>query len=147
MTRPNRARRPTPAGRQVPREARLGELLREVLAEELQAIDDDRLEQVAITSVDVDRELNRAIVYFDSYGGEAADPEVLKAFADRRVRLQAAIGKQVRARKTPVLVFKPDDVIRSAERIDALLRDLDTRERTEPEDGGARPPEAGDRTA
>ncbi|HEX9259081.1 MAG TPA: ribosome-binding factor A [Acidimicrobiales bacterium] len=108
----------------MPREARLGELLREVLADELQAIDDERLEHVAITAVDVDREMNRGIVYFDSYRGEDADPEILAAFAERRVRLQAAIGRQVRARKTPILEFRPDDVIRSAERIDALLRDL-----------------------
>jgi ribosome-binding factor A len=39
------------------------------------------------------------------------------------VRLQAAIGRQVRARKTPVLQFRPDDVIRTAERIDRILRD------------------------
>jgi ribosome-binding factor A len=125
MTRPRRARRGTPlSGRAVPRTARLNELLREVIAEELERVDDERLEHVTITSVDVDADLNRAIVYFDALAGEAADGEVLDAFGSSRVRLQAAIGRQVRARKTPILQFRPDDVIRSAERIDRILRDL-----------------------
>jgi ribosome-binding factor A len=95
-----------------------------VIAEEVERVDDERLEHVTITSVDVDADLNRAIVYFDALAGEAADDEVLEAFASSRVRLQAAIGRQVRARKTPILQFRPDDVIRSAERIDRILRDL-----------------------
>ncbi len=125
MTRPRRSRRAAqPNGRSVPRTARLNELLREVIAEELERVDDERLEHVTITSVDVDADLNRAIVYFDALAGEAADEEVLEAFGSSRVRLQSAIGRQVRARKTPILQFRPDDVIRSAERIDRILRDL-----------------------
>jgi ribosome-binding factor A len=107
----------------VPRTARLNELLREVIAEELERIDDDRLLRVTVTTVDVDADLNRAIVYYDALAGESADDAVLDAFGAHRVRLQAAIGRQVRARKTPVLQFRPDDVIRSAERIDRILRD------------------------
>jgi ribosome-binding factor A len=54
MTRPRRPRRPTSA-RPVPRTARLNELLRQIVAEELERIDDERLELVTITNVDVDR--------------------------------------------------------------------------------------------
>jgi ribosome-binding factor A len=99
--------------------------LREVVAEELERIDDERLELVSVTSVDVDADLNRAIVFFDSVSGEAGDAEVLEAFAAHRVRLQSAIGRQIHARKTPVLQFRPDEVIRSAERIEQILRDAD----------------------
>jgi len=38
------------------------------------------------------------------------------------VRLQSSIGRQIRAKKTPILQFRPDSVIRSAERIDEILR-------------------------
>jgi ribosome-binding factor A len=96
--------------------------LREVLAEELERIDDPRLELVSITNVEVDADLNRAIVSFDSLAGPGGDAEILEAFGARRVRLQAAVGRQIHARKTPVLHFRPDEVIRSAERIDELLR-------------------------
>ena len=108
--------------RQAPRTARLNELLREVVAEELSRIDDERLELVSITTIDVDADLNRAIVYFDSLSGEAGDATVREALGEHRRRLQAAIGAQIHARKTPVLQFQPDDVIRSAERIEEILR-------------------------
>ena len=107
--------------RSYPRAARLGETLREVLAEELVKIDDERLSFVTVTSVDVDPEMNRAIVYFDSLAGEEGDQPILEAFSDHRIRLQGSIGQQVRAKKTPILSFRPDDVIRSAERIERIL--------------------------
>jgi ribosome-binding factor A len=96
--------------------------LREVVAEELRRIDDPRLELVSITNVEVDADLNRAIVSYDSLAGESGDPEILEALGAWRVRLQAAVGRQIHARKTPILQFRPDEVIRSAERIDRLLR-------------------------
>jgi ribosome-binding factor A len=101
----------------------LGETLREVLADELVRIDDERLEFVTVTRVEVDPEMNRGIVFFDSLAGEEGDALILQAFSDHRKRLQSSIGKQVRAKKTPILSFRPDEVIRSAERIEKILRE------------------------
>lgn len=106
-----------------PRAARLGETLREVLADELVRIDDERLEFVTVTRVEVDPEMNRGIVFFDSLAGEDGDALILEAFSDHRKRLQSSIGKQVRAKKTPIQSFRPDEVIRSAERIEKILRE------------------------
>jgi ribosome-binding factor A len=120
----SRPRRRAPSSPQrYQRTARLGELLREVIGDELERIGDERLELVAVTSIDVDQELNRAIVFYDAFRGEAADVEVLEAFGEHRIRLQGAIGKQIRARKTPILEFRPDEVLRSAERIERILRE------------------------
>ncbi|HWL41624.1 MAG TPA: 30S ribosome-binding factor RbfA [Ilumatobacter sp.] len=113
-----------------PRSARVGETLREIIAEELVRIDDERLEFVTITGIDVDNELNRAHVYFDSLAGEDGDGEVIEALGEHRIALQSAIGKQIRAKKTPILSFRPDIAIRSAERIDEVLRE-DRRQRGE----------------
>lgn len=137
MSKPRR--RSTAAPNRVPRTARLGELLREVVADELTSRQDERLELVAITSVDVDAELNRAIVYYDSLRGEDADDEVLEALGEHRVRLQGVIARQVRARKTPILEFRPDDVLRSAERIDRILRDNPLPERPPAPSDGTEP--------
>jgi ribosome-binding factor A len=133
--------RPAPPRGKGPRTARLGELLREVLAEELERIDDSRLELVSLTSVEVDADLNRAIVSYDSLAGEAGDPEILEAFGKWRVRLQSAVGRQIHARKTPVLQFRPDEVIRQAERIEQLLKDEQRRSSAtgSSPDGGAGP--------
>ena len=74
MTRP---RRPSSSStHRYPRSARLNELLREVLAEELNLIDDERLLWVSITQVDVDSEMNHGTVYFDSMRGPEGDAEV-----------------------------------------------------------------------
>ena len=110
------------SGHRYPRSARLSETLREVIAEELVKIDDERLAFVTITAVDVDNELNRAVVYFDHLEGEDSDAELLEVLEQHRRRIQSSINKQMRTKKTPVLVFRPDDVIRAAERIEGIIR-------------------------
>jgi ribosome-binding factor A len=118
-----RGKRPSGGGgHRYPRSARVGETLREIIAEELVRIDDERLEFVTVTGIEVDNELNRAHVYFDSLAGIEGDEEIAAALDDHRVRLQASIAKQIRAKKTPILDFKPDIALRSAERIDDFLR-------------------------
>lgn len=110
------------SGHRYPRSARLNETLREVIAEELVKIDDERLAFVTVTAVDVDNELNRAVVFFDSLDGEDADATLLDVLEGHRRRIQSSINRQIKAKKTPVLQFRPDDVIRSAERIENILR-------------------------
>ena len=105
-----------------PRTARLSEVLREVIGDELTRIDDERLDLVTTTAIDVDPEMNRAIVYFDSMFGEEGDEGVILALNEFRPRMQASINRQMHARKTPILSFRPDEVIRSAARIEELLR-------------------------
>lgn len=107
-----------------PRTARVGELLREIVAEELARLDDPRLEMVAVTQVSVDRELEKAVVYFDTLAGPEGDAEVVEALDDQRRALQSAVGRQARLRRTPHLVFRPDEVTRGAERIDGILAEL-----------------------
>jgi ribosome-binding factor A len=118
---PTRRRLPA-GGHKYPRSARLNETLREVIADELVKIDDERLEFVTITSIDVDNELNRAVVFFDSLAGESGDEAIIEALEQHRRRMQSSINRQIRAKKTPVLDFRPDEVIRAAERIDDILR-------------------------
>ncbi len=115
-------RRGQPGGHKYPRSARLNEILREVIADELVRIDDERLELVTITGIDVDNELNRAIVFFDSLAGEDGDDAIVEVLEEHRRRIQSSINRQIRAKKTPILEFRPDNVIRSAERIDNILR-------------------------
>lgn len=116
------ARRSSSSGPRYPRSARLGETLREVIAEELVKIDDERLAFVTITAIDVDNEMNRAVVFFDSLEGEEGDAPILEVLEEHRRRIQASINRQMRAKKTPVLVFRPDDVIRAAERIEQIIQ-------------------------
>ena len=107
---------------QVPRSARVGETLREIIAEDLVRFDDERLSFVTVTGIDVDPELNRAIVFFDSLAGEDGDEEIIEALGEYRIRLQSSIARQIKTKKTPILEFRPEIAIRSSERIDEILR-------------------------
>jgi ribosome-binding factor A len=111
--------------RQYPRTARLNQLFQEILADELERIDDDRLQLVTVMSVDVDGDLRHATLYYDSPAGEAADEEILEALGQLRGRLQGAIGRQARIKRVPELTFRPDDVQRGAARVEDILRGLD----------------------
>ena len=102
-----------------PRMARVNELCREILADELELIEDERLELVTIINVDVDPDLRRARVDFSSLG--EGEDEAAEALEEHRHRLQTAIAKQARLRNTPELRFAVDTVIEYADRIEELL--------------------------
>jgi ribosome-binding factor A len=99
--------------------ARVNELCREILADELELIEDERLELVTIINVDVDPDLRRARVDFSSLGED--EDEAREALEAHRHRLQTAIAKQARLRNTPELRFAVDEVIAYAARIEELL--------------------------
>ena len=120
MTR--RTRRSHPDHRADHRTARVGELIRRIVAESMEELDDDRLDMVSVTGVDVDRDLHRAVVWFTSLGDtEEDDLAIAKAFEEYAGHLRRTVGDQTRLRRTPELVFRPDTVLRSAERIERLL--------------------------
>ena len=114
--------------RKYPRTARLNESLLEVLAEELERLSDPRLELVTLTGVDVTRDLSRAKVFFSTLGRETtAKTEATKASAVAGLRaasshLRGVVGRQLRVRQVPVLVFEPDPGILAGQRIDEILR-------------------------
>ncbi len=108
---------PQPANRS----ARVGELIRRIIAEELEQIGDERLTLASITGVTVDRDLFRAVVWFTTLDGDD-DPEVISAFQEHTRRFRREVGAQTRLRRAPELQFRPDDTLRSAERIESLLR-------------------------
>lgn len=108
-------------GRRFPRRLRVNELLREVLAEELELIEDDdeRLGMLTVTAVDTEADLRHATVFLSSL-----PPTAEEALAEHRLRLQAAIGKQVRLKRTPQLSFEVDPGVTQGERVEEILRGL-----------------------
>ena len=108
-----------------PRTARLNELVRQILADELERTDDDRLQLVTIMSVAVDSDMRHATVFVDTPEGDERDEEVVEALEEIRIRLQRAVGSQARMKRTPILAFKPDTVERQAGRVEDVLRELD----------------------
>lgn len=118
-------RRPqSSSARDYPRTARVNELLREIIGDELERLGDSRLDWVSITAVEVNPELTSAKVWFSTLGGPEGDPEILEGLAERRRGLQAAIGRQARLRRTPELHFAPDSGVRAGLRMEELLAEL-----------------------
>jgi ribosome-binding factor A len=65
-------------------------------------------------------------VFYTSLSASAGDDsdELAEALAEHRARLQAAIGRQAHLKRTPELVFRQDTVIRQAERIEEIIREI-----------------------
>ena len=112
--------------RRYPRALRVNEVLREIVAEELERLVDvdDRLSFVTVTAVDCDPDLRHATVLLSSL----SDPE-LEALEELRVRLQAAVSAQVRLKRTPLLAFAADPSVALGQRVEEILRELREEER------------------
>jgi ribosome-binding factor A len=119
------------------RSLRVNQVLRQVVAEELERLADadERLRLVTVTAVDTAPDLRTATVYVASLEADAAE-----ALDERRSQVQAAVGRQVRMKRTPVLRFAADPGVSAGTRVEEVLRRLGT------ESAGSEPgdPERGD---
>jgi len=115
------------AARRYERTARVNEVVREVLAEELERLSDAKLGFITVTGVEVTPDLRQATVYYSALtlgASEGAETDTAKALLDVKARLQSVIGRQVRMKYTPNLVFREDQAMRTGERVDEILRRL-----------------------
>lgn len=111
------------APRRYPRSARVNEVLREVIADALERVGDDeqkRLRVITVTAVRCDPDLRRATVLYATLGDEK---EAAVALDELRVRLQAAIAREVRLKRTPQLAFQADPAILAGRKVEDILRD------------------------
>jgi ribosome-binding factor A len=125
--RPNR--HASGGGARYARSLRVNQVLRQVLADELERLADadERLRLVTITAVDCAPDLRQATVYLSSISDDAAE-----ALEERRLALQSCIGREVRMKRTPRLQFAADPAVAIGDRVESLLRRLVVER---PEDG------------
>jgi ribosome-binding factor A len=103
-----------------PRALRVNQVLRQVVAEELERLADaDELPMVTVTSVDTAADMRTAIVYLASL--DEATSVVLE---ERRGHLQRIVGAQMTMKRTPRLSFRADPAIAAGSRVEELLRGL-----------------------
>jgi ribosome-binding factor A len=115
------------------RSLRVNQVLRQILAEELERLADadERLRLVTITAVDTAPDLRTARVYLSSMSDDAAE-----ALSERRVQLQRSMGKQVRMKRTPLLAFELDPAVVAGGRVEDVLRRLHELEQDRQADEG-----------
>ena len=104
-----------------PRALRVNEVLRQVVAEELERLADadERLRLVTVTSVDTSADLRSATVYLGTL-----DPDAAEALEERRSQVQRTVGRQVRMKRTPRLQFAADPATATGQRVEEILRRL-----------------------
>jgi ribosome-binding factor A len=104
-----------------PRALRVNQVLRQVVAEELERLADadERLRLLTVTGVNTSADLRSATVFVASLGDDAAD-----ALEERRAHLQRHLGREVRMKRTPKLQFVADPAVSAGERVEELLRRL-----------------------
>ena len=103
-----------------PRTLRVNQVLRQVLAEELERLADaDELPMVTVTSVEVSADMRTAVVYLASMSDDTAI-----VLEERRSHLQRTVGTQMTMKRTPRLSFRADPAIAAGSRVEELLRGL-----------------------
>jgi ribosome-binding factor A len=103
------------------RSLRINQVLRQVVAEELERLADadERLRLVTVTSVETTSDLRQATVYLSSLSDDAA-----AALEARRVQVQRAVARQTKFKRTPLLTFVQDQAVVTGNRIEDVIRHI-----------------------
>jgi ribosome-binding factor A len=115
--------------RRYPRTARVNELVRETLADELERLSDPRLGFVTLTGVEVTPDLREATVYYSVLGPSEQHEATSKALRSAGSHLRAVLGQQVRMKYLPRLSFREDPAVAAGQRVEEIIRDLHLGER------------------
>jgi ribosome-binding factor A len=111
------------------RVGRVGEQIKKELSVILQTeFKDPRLGFVTVTGVDVTNDLSQAKVYLSVLGDEDQKAETLKALAKGTGFLRSEIGRRIRMRHVPELIFKFDPSVEHGSRIEELLKQMNSGE-------------------
>lgn len=106
-----------------PRTRKLGDTIREALAEALMTdVQDPRLELATITSVQVSADLRVADVYVTAHGGEDRYDALLEGLNSAEKRLRAGLARRVQMRFIPELRFRLDTSVDEGMRIYEALK-------------------------
>lgn len=108
--------------REFSRNQRLGTQVLRTLAELLQfEVKDPRVQGVALTSVDLSRDLSVARVYFSLMNPEADAAGAQEGLERATGFLRGKLGKALQVRHVPELRFTHDDSAAEAQRLSALI--------------------------
>lgn len=120
---------------------RVNELLRRELGRVFeQLVNPEASSLVTVTDVKVAPDLRDALVFVSVYGTEEDGEALLSLLAKRRVPIQREIARNVVLKYTPRLRFKLDQSAAQADRVMAILEDLQLDEHDdEAEDPAAAP--------
>ncbi len=106
------------------RVSRVNHLIQEVLAEEIELIDDDDLVMTTITGCDVSPDLRHAKVFISVLGDDKHRDRALSALQNNKGRLKRAMSKSTRLKFLPDLHFLIDPSIDIGFKIEKIIQDV-----------------------
>lgn len=107
------------------RSHRVGDLIRQVIGEMLlRDLSDPRLESVTITGVEVTGDLKMATVFFSAMGSQVKEEASLRGLQSAAGYIKKRLGKELRLRYLPDLLFKVDHSFDYGSRIDRLIQTI-----------------------
>ncbi len=108
------------------RQQRTAEQMQQLLSEIfLRELNDPRLQDVTITEVSIDRELEHADVYVNALGDESRQDEVMAALDKAAGFLRHEVAGHMSLRKAPLLHFHWDPRLRHFQEVEDILNTLD----------------------
>jgi ribosome-binding factor A len=117
------------------RPERVAEMIHRELAERLRSdLKDEQLAALSITSVEVTRDLSRATISYMPLGGGKPTEALTEAVEQAARQLRGPIGRALRLRHAPELVFVYDERTDAAFAVTALLDRLGAERRAREED-------------
>jgi len=104
---------------------RVGEQIHKEVSALLQkGLNDPRVGFLTITAVEMTSDLSLARIYFTVFGDENVRRETLKGLTHAVPYFRREIGRQLRLRHTPDLLFQFDKSLEQGNRIESLLREI-----------------------
>lgn len=109
---------------------RVGEQMKKELSDIImRELKDPRVSFVTVTGVDVTGDLQQAKVFITVLGSDEQKESTLQALSKAKGFIRSEIGKRIRLRKTPDIVFEFDESIEYGNRIETLLQNLNKSDR------------------
>ncbi|MFN8015592.1 MAG: 30S ribosome-binding factor RbfA [Acidimicrobiia bacterium] len=110
------------------RVARVNHLVQEILAEEIELIDNNDLEMVTITGCEVTSDLRHAKVFISALGDTEKVEKGLQALEKNKGRLKRALSSSTRMKFLPDLHFLVDPSIEMGYKIESIIQDVHNHE-------------------
>jgi len=115
------------------RTEKVQELAREVLGEAISALKDPRIGFATVTAVRITPDLRQARVYVSVLGSEEERKATMAGLLSASPHLRAELGRQVRLKYLPELIFELDTGAEEAERLETILKKIHDEEGTDQE--------------
>lgn len=104
---------------------RVGEQMKKELSDIIgRKLKDPRVGFVTVTDVEVTGDLQQAKVYLTVLGDEEQKKDTLDGLEKAKGFIRSEVGKRIRLRKIPELIFEIDESIEYGNRIETLIKKI-----------------------